>query len=424
MDGSKPEWRLKVKKYLVPIALIIFIFLAGTGCREKTDDRDLILLGIDALDWELMNPLLEQGLLPQFQKLIRMGASAKINTNEEGGSAVYWTSIATGQHADKHGIHGFVTTDPSSGQLVPYTSDMRKSKTFWNIFGDAGLTVGIVGWYISWPAEPVNGFMLSSYLGMKGEDQLTWKGTIYADSPGMVYPESLQPEVDRIIRDIGKKYSNNLGLIIKSRALEENSELILSTREAFLSDEIYIEAGLFLLQRERPQIFAVYLSGIDSIGHRFSHADPGAQQNYDRKYGKVQENYYRYMDRVLGLYMKEMRANSIFVVVSDHGLREGEHTSDGVFICAGPGIRRGVRTLEEINLTDICPTLLYLLDFPVSAEMDGRVYSGIVEPSILTKKPVRFIPGYGKRENTAAVPLKSQFDEKIVERLKSLGYLK
>lgn len=406
------------------MALILFILLAGIGCREKTTDRELILLGIDALDWELMNPLLEQGLLPQFQKMIRMGTSARINTNEVGGSAVYWTSIATGQHADKHGIQGFVTTDPSSGQLVPYTSDMRRSKAFWNIFGEAGLTVGVVGWYISWPAEPVNGFMLSSYLGMKGEDQLTWKGTIYAESPGMVYPESLQPDVDQIIQDTGKRYARNLGLIVKSRALKENSELILSTREAFLSDEIYIEAGLQLFQRERPQIFAVYLSGLDSIGHRFTHADAGAQHKYDLKYGKVQENYYRYMDRVLGLVMKEMRADSIIVVVSDHGLRNGVHSDDGVFICAGPEIRRGVRISEEINLTDVCPTLLYLLGFPVSSEMDGRVFSGVVEPSSLAKNPIRYIPGYGKRENTTAVPLKSQFDEKIVERLKSLGYLK
>ncbi|MBU1185434.1 MAG: alkaline phosphatase family protein, partial [Acidobacteria bacterium] len=243
-----------MKKHIFPVAMILAVVLAGMGCRSNTDNkRDLIFVGIDALDWELMTPLLEQNLLPQFQRLIRMGASAKVNTNAEGGSAVYWTSIATGRHADKHGIHGFVTTDPSSGQLVPYTSDMRKSKAFWNILGDAGLAVGIVGWYISWPAEPVNGFMVSSYLGMKGEDQLTWKGTIYAESPGMVYPESLQADVDQIIRAAGKNFSDNLGLIVKSRALEEDTELILSTKESFLSDEIYIEAGLRLLQKERPR---------------------------------------------------------------------------------------------------------------------------------------------------------------------------
>ena len=414
-----------MKKHVFPVALILTVALAGMGCRSNTDNkRDLIFVGIDALDWELMTPLLEQNLLPQFQRLIRMGASAKVNTNAEGGSAVYWTSIATGQHADKHGIHGFVTTDPSSGQLVPYTSDMRKSKAFWNILGDAGLAVGIVGWYISWPAEPVNGFMVSSYLGMKGEDQLTWKGTIYAESPGMVYPESLQADVDQIIRAAGKNFSDNLGLIVKSRALEEDTELILSTKESFLSDEIYIEAGLRLLQKERPRVFAVYLTGLDVIGHRYTHAAPGVQQNYDRKYGMVQQNYYRYMDRVLGLFMKEMRTNSLFVVVSDHGLREGEHTNDGVFICAGPDIRQGHRVSEAVNLTDVCPTLLYLLGFPVSADMDGRVFSGVAEPSYLQKNPIRFIPGYGQRENTAAAPQKSQFDEKIVERLKSLGYLK
>ncbi|MCJ7679705.1 MAG: hypothetical protein MUP70_03175, partial [Candidatus Aminicenantes bacterium] len=60
-----------MKKHIFPVALILAVVLAGIGCRSKTNNsRDLIFVGIDALDWELMTPLLEQNLLPQFQKLI------------------------------------------------------------------------------------------------------------------------------------------------------------------------------------------------------------------------------------------------------------------------------------------------------------------------------------------------------------------
>lgn len=406
--------------------LIIFLICSALmmSCRKTQNDYEILFVGIDALDWELMNPLLEQGKLPNFYRLKRMGTSAKINTNETGGSAVYWTSIATGQHADKHGIRGFVYVDPGTGEITPYTSNMRKTKAFWNILSDRGDSVGIIGWYISWPAEPVNGFIISSYMGMKEEDQSTWKGTIYAGSPGMVYPDELQAEVDEYIASAENIYIQRLRKIIKPKALLLDKEIIRSTKGSFLTDEIFHEAAINLLQKRRPRMFAVYFSCLDVVGHRFTHPDPEVQKSLDRKYGKVQSNYYLYMDVVLGLYMKKMRRNTILIVASDHGLRDSEHTDDGVFMAAGPIIKKNIWSEEHINLTDICPTILYLLGYPVSTEMDGRVYTGAVNDDFLVNNKIRFIPSYGQRETVESIPKKSQFDDDIVQRLKSLGYIK
>jgi len=405
----------------------VFILLGMVlllSCGAARNNSEIIFVGIDALDWELLNPLIEQGKLPHFQRLKRMGASAKINTNETGGSAVYWNSIATGQHADKHGIRGFVYRDPQKGDFVPYTSNMRREKAFWNIFGSRGNSVGIVGWYISWPAEPVNGFMISSYMGMKDEDQSTWKGTIYAGSPGMVYPEDLQPEVDTIIKEVENSYIHRLRKIIKPKALLLDEEMIQSTKGSFMTDEIFHEAALDLLEKKRPKVLAVYLSCLDVVGHRFTHPDPAVQKSLDQKYGKVQANYYLYLDVVLGRYLEKMRRNTILIVASDHGLRESAHTDDGVFMAAGPMIKKNIWSEERINLTDICPTMLYLLGFPNSTEMDGRVYAGAVKEEFLLKHRIRFIRSYGKREVTEPAPKRSQFDDEIIERLKSLGYIK
>ena len=181
------ELRNPIAKLTICIVLIITTLWSCGPSRAKK----IIFIGIDALDWELLDRLMLEGIVPNFTKLRQNGSSAQVNTNDEGGSAVYWTTIATGQRSRKHGIHKFTTTDPVTKERIPVTSNMRRSKAFWNIFSEYDISVGVVGWYVSWPAEEVNGFMISSYFAIKDTEQLTWKGTFYEDTPHMVFPEEL-----------------------------------------------------------------------------------------------------------------------------------------------------------------------------------------------------------------------------------------
>jgi len=67
--------------------------------------------------------------------------------------------------------------------------------------------------------------------------------------------------------------------------------------------------------------------------------------------------------------------------------------------------------------------MLYMLGMPVAADMDGRVFVGIFNDDHLLKNNVEYIATYGKREMVSPAPSKSQFDEEIVQRLKTLGYI-
>ncbi len=399
----------------------------GTGIETKAGDAppdlSIMFIGIDALDWEMLRPLVNQNRTPNFRNLVLSGASTQLNTNDIGGSAVFWTTIATGVHRNKHGIKAFVIKNPITGEQIPYTSNMRKTKAFWNILSERGITTGIVGWFVSWPAEEVNGFMVSSYLSITGEDPLAWKGTIYRDRPSMVYPPGLEEEVDGYIENAEEGYETILRNIIKPAALEENHRVVQETKWAFLSDEIFREAGLELYHSWEPRVFAVYFEALDVVGHRFTTPDSTEQEEIYETFGDVHEKYYLYMDHVLGQYMSAARPNTIIIISSDHGLMRGEHTDNGVFIIAGPVIRKNVRLQENINLTDICPTILYLMGQPVAADMDGRVFAGALEAEYLVENEIRYIETYGARESATDTPVESSFDEEYLERLRTLGYI-
>lgn len=385
-----------------------------------------MFLGIDALDWEMLDQLIKEEAVPNIEKIKRKGVSAKINLNEpnEKGSAVFWTSIATGQLSSKHGIEYFVARDPETNKRIPYTSNMRKSKAFWNIFSEHDISVGIVGWYITWPAEKVNGFMVSSYYAIKDTQQPTWKGTLYQGGPKMVYPPELQDKVDGYIQTAERKCIQNIKEIIKPEALDKGYDYIQETKWAFLTDQIYHEVGKNLYQEENPQVFAVYFEGVDVVGHRFTFPKKPKQRRMNQRFGNVQRNYYLYMDEILSEYLEIADEDTIFIVAADHGLMRGHHTNNGAFLIFGPGIKENFWSPRPVDLTDIVPTMLYAMGLPVAEDMDGEPHLEFFTDKYVDHHKVQHIDSYGKRKNRDENPKETQFDEEILRRLKSLGYIK
>ena len=124
----------------------------------------VILLGWDAADWQIIEPLMNAGHMPALQKLVANGTSGNISTLQPPLSPMLWNSIATGKSAAKHGILGFVEPRADGSGVQPVTSTSRKTKAIWNIASQNGLSSTVVGWFASHPAEPVNGTIVSDQL--------------------------------------------------------------------------------------------------------------------------------------------------------------------------------------------------------------------------------------------------------------------
>jgi predicted AlkP superfamily phosphohydrolase/phosphomutase len=105
----------------------------------------------------------------------------------------------------------------------------------------------------------------------------------------------------------------------------------------------------------------------------------------------------------------------------DPSVISGDHRVHGILFARGPFIRRGVR-LQDANLVDIAPTVLYGMKEPVPRDMDGRVVQEIFEESFLRENEVRLSDasgdGSGQGEGYSV-----KDEEVIAQRLKALGYL-
>jgi predicted AlkP superfamily phosphohydrolase/phosphomutase len=154
----------------------------------------------------------------------------------------------------------------------------------------------------------------------------------------------------------------------------------------------------------------------------------------DEAYARVLEPVYVHEDRRLGRLMEKAGPDTVVLVVSDHGFqfrdygfnhyddgRGGVKAPPGVMFLWGPPVRPGTR-LQAPTLFDVAPTVLYLMGIPTGRDMDGRVLTEALVPNLLASRPIEFVATHdtGRRELDVR---ESPVDEKVLEELRSLGYI-
>jgi predicted AlkP superfamily phosphohydrolase/phosphomutase len=106
----------------------------------------------------------------------------------------------------------------------------------------------------------------------------------------------------------------------------------------------------------------------------------------------------------------------------DPSVISGDHRVHGILFARGPAIRRGVR-VQDANLVDIAPTVLYAMKEPVPRDMDGRVLRGLFEESFSRENEVRLSDAGASGSGGQDGGYSDEDEQVIAERLKALGYL-
>jgi predicted AlkP superfamily phosphohydrolase/phosphomutase len=446
---------MKKSIVIIPAAILIlavgwFIFLRP----EKPPVNPVVIIGLDGADWHIINPLMERGELPNLSRLMEQGSAGVLKSMRPTKSPVVWTSIATGMGMLKHGILDFHYMDKHDIQ-VPYTAGARIAKAFWNILGENGYSVGLINWFVTFPVEPVNGYMISDRL----------RAGIFKDidSEKVTYPADLMEKIFPLVVQVGSKMYPK---ILKAEGMSDfmafsrrnkinipagREEQIRTFRFYVLQDKSIEKISLHMMDNVKVDTFATYLRLIDTTSHFLSifidedlreiwvreneeHGGPTPETEaklYDNM-ASIISPVYNYLDAVVGRIVDHAPENTTFIIVSDHGFcfsPKGYNHYDtpkiphGIVIMKGEGIKAGY-WLDEAHVYDVTPTILYLHDLPVSEEMDGRVITKVFEKSYLRGRKVKTIPTYGKPDAKMDYQHSREVDEEILEELRTLGYIK
>ncbi|MBT7310654.1 hypothetical protein HN843_02755, partial [bacterium] len=89
--------------------LIVLLVISGCSAPEHPSDGKLVVIGFDSADWQVIDPLISAGEMPNFKSFTDQGASGTLMSFVPMiKSPRIWASIATGVHPRDHGIGGFL----------------------------------------------------------------------------------------------------------------------------------------------------------------------------------------------------------------------------------------------------------------------------------------------------------------------------
>jgi hypothetical protein len=393
-------------------------YLSGTSAVAAPDfavvptGLQVRVLGIDGLDRRMADQMIARGEMPYLQALLAGGAHAVLRAEPEQVPAIVWTTIATGRGPEAHGIHStgarrlpgmrmpmpITGDDPFAralrsatdvlrlGRAQPATSVLRGAKTFWNVASEKGLRVGVVNWWATWPADAVNGYVVTERALFKLEKGGSFEG------------ETAPPDVFDRLRPLAARATS------KPRGI----------------DEFALAAARALSGSRPPDVEAIYLPGLDIATMQQVGEGGGADlAGLDARLDAVRA-YYRFADGLIGQAVDGMAASDVLVLVGDPGrMARRSGTAEGLLAARGAIVRAG--DLGTVTERDIAPTVLHLAGLPKSGELEGRVLEDALSPAFRAAHPVRTVTSYGRR--FAGRPAESAFDRDMLEQLRSLGYV-
>ncbi len=293
--------------------------------RVDTGTR-VAILALDGLDPLMVEAALAQGRLPNLADLLTRGTRGSLRSLRPPKSPVVWTSVVTGMLPRTHGITDFVVR--RGGERIPVTSNRRRVPALWNLAPDAGFSCAFVNWYVTWPAEPTTGVIVSDRVDFDGLGQRVFpeEMTAVIDSVRATLDESEWRDVSRFT-NLGEGFdawrTDQWGQIRRSLQILD---------DVVRHDLVTLESTRAVIRMAQPDLTALYFRGTDNTQHLFWKYRLVARGDRvgDTLYGDLEsanvealspvvDRYYDFIDEVVGEVVAMLEADTALLIVSDHG---------------------------------------------------------------------------------------------------------
>ena len=254
----------------------------------------LLIVGFDGATFDLIRPWAEAGHLPNLARLMSEGSYGDLHSTLPPVTSPAWPTFMTGCNPGKHGVFDFIHPQGVNFALVNATR--IKQPTIWQRLSAVGYRVGVLNVPVTYPPQPLNGFMVSGILSPKGSQ--------------IAYPADL---LNRYETEMGR-YRVAPNIQYKSGNEAEFQADIYSLIEA------HGEWALKLMAHESWDVLMVHFIAMDIMKHAFWRFMDSEHPRYVASpYEDAIREGYRRVDAYIGRMMAELPADASTIVMSDHG---------------------------------------------------------------------------------------------------------
>lgn len=212
-----------------------------------------------------------------------------------------WASMLSSKDPGQLGFYGFRNrADYTYENMTIATSRSVKVDRVWDILSRVGKRVVVAGVPQTYPVEPVNGYLISSFLTPSTRSQYT-------------YPASLKEEIQEVV---GGEYMFD----VHQFRTENKAHLLAQIYE--LADQHH--EVIKHLMTAKPWDFFMHVDmGVDRIHHGFWKYFDDRHPLYEpgNPFENAVRDYYIHLDRQIGERLELLGDDTAVLVVSDHGGR-------------------------------------------------------------------------------------------------------
>ncbi len=349
-----------------------------------------LLVAWAGADWKVLRPLLDAGKMPNLARLIERGVRGNLATLQPQVPGLLWTGLATGQQADRHGMHSALRLDAERQRVTPVSSLDRKAPALWNLLAARGLRSNVVGWPGSHPAEAIPGTLVSDlFARVTGDPQ----------APDPVLGGSIHSAIPRAELEAMRIHPGQFGLpdvewfVPEAREVDPEEDPLLAEVATALARCLTHHAAItLLLEEDAGDLNMVCYDPLDFLGPQFMALSaprlPYVSEALFQRYRHVIPRFYQYLDLLLGRLVQLAGPDCHIVLISERGYQSGglrpqdAQTAEqqlaapwireqGILVMAGPDVLEHEQ-IEGAGLLDIAPTVLSLLRLPVPEGLSGR----------------------------------------------------
>jgi len=267
-----------------------------------------LLIGLDAMEWSLVEKWANQGKLPAFRRLIEQGARAELTTTAAQLPDTVWACIYTGTNPAKFEKFFYVQYDAKTMGLRNVPDDAISRKPFWDVVSAAGHRVGIADAPKFPLSKTINGFQFTNW------------GAHATKTARVSYPAPL-------IHDLDARFGRHpVGDCDKFDAKPESLREL--RRRVLAGVRVHGEVFRALMREQPWDLFFAGFSAAHCIGHHFwKWVEAPPSQPEENEFAGTMEEVYRAIDREIGEMLALVDPATRVLVVSGHGMGPIFHAS-------------------------------------------------------------------------------------------------
>jgi len=266
----------------------------------------VLLLEVDAADRDLILGWASQGVLPNFQRLLRNGLSGHSMAVPGFYVGAVWPSFYTGVTPARHGIHSLVQLKPGTYEIFRcLTGDHIKREPFWNYLSRAGKKVAILDVPLSGISRDLNGIQM-----------VEW-GSHDANYGFMTWPPALADEVRARFGVYPLTDSCNGERRTPADFLAFRDRLVKGVRKKAELTRHYLKRGDW-------DFFAQVFTESHCVGHQCWHLHDPDHPAYEPEMaaatGDPIKDVYAAIDTAIGEILAAVGPDTTVIVLAGHGM--------------------------------------------------------------------------------------------------------